>query len=138
MVDLKKIILLSLGCAVVYFLVSFATKKATGPLTGSWEETYFNVQAEPMITDGFYELRQTSDQIAISHKAQSKEVFSHIHLTDRMFTFQRTKYTDSVELIMAYNLEPNDDWSALYGSYYSSEGREVRVVWNKKMKKGRR
>lgn len=125
-----KLILISL----ISILTSCASFKKEVPvsqsITGYWQEFIFVDSTFKVVDQAILKISKTDDSYKIESGGSISYSYSHIHLTDNNFTFQRAYMpTTDQSSIVAYNLFVNSDYNLMKGTSYSDQGLTLEVEY---------
>lgn len=99
-------------------------------IVGVWQEHVLNDSSVNILEKNVLRISKTDDFYQIENMATINYSYSHIHLTDNNFTFQRSHTSESnLTSIVAYNLFVNEDYSLMKGTSYSDRGLTLEIEY---------
>lgn len=130
-IGLGFLMILLQGCTV------FRQDTGSIDLNGTWEETWDPGKNSSVSYHDHYLIHQRGETITMSSPNRPTYTFSHIHLTDRNFTFQLTNPDDPADIyVIAYNLMVDKSGTFMKGTALTNKGVEA-VIELKRIKAGK-
>jgi hypothetical protein len=125
-----KLILIGLTL-IVSACVTFKKEIVQSPsIVGVWQEYVLNDSSLNLLEKNIIMISKTDDYYQIESMGTINYSYSHIHLTDNNFTFQRSHTSESnLTSIVAYNLFVNADYSLMKGTSYSDQGLTLEIEY---------
>ena len=114
-----------LGCSIL------KKKSIQDPsIVGVWQEYVLNDSSLNLLEKNIIMISKTDDFYQIENMATINYSYSHIHLTDNNFTFQRSHTSETnLTSIVAYNLFVNSDYNLMKGTSYSDQGLTLEIEY---------
>jgi hypothetical protein len=118
-----KFVLISLSVALAACSI-FKKESPKGPsIEGVWQEYVLNDSSVNLFEKNILRISKADDFYQIESMGTLNYSYSHIHLTDNNFTFQRSHTSESnLTSVVAYNLFVTADYSLMKGTSYSDQG----------------
>ncbi len=125
-----KLILIGLTL-IVSACASFKKEIVQGPsIFGIWQEYVLNDSSLNLLEKNIVKISKTDDFYQMESMGTINYSYSHIHLTDNNFTFQRSHTSESnITSIVAYNLFVNTDYNLMKGTSYSDQGLTLEIEY---------
>jgi hypothetical protein len=125
-----KLILIGLTL-IVSACAAFKKEIVQSPsIVGVWQEYVLNDSSLNLLEKNIFRISKTDDFYQIESMGTINYSYSHIHLTDNNFTFQRSHTSESnLTSIVAYNLFVNADYSLMKGTSYSDQGLTLEIEY---------
>ncbi|MBK9591080.1 MAG: hypothetical protein IPO32_06115 [Crocinitomicaceae bacterium] len=119
------LILMITSCA------AFKKEIVQGPsIVGVWQEYVLNDSSLNLLEKNIVKISKTDDFYQMESMGTINYSYSHIHLTDNNFTFQRSHTSESnLTSIVAYNLFVNADYTFMKGTSYSDQGLTLEIEY---------
>lgn len=125
-----KLILVGLSLILVACSILQKESAETRSVEGYWQEYVLIDSSFKRIDESILTISKTDDFYQIESGGAIHYSYSHIHLTDNNFTFQRSHLSESNHTsIVAYNLFVNSDYSLMNGTSYSDQGVTLEIEY---------
>lgn len=121
-----------IGLTMILFGCSIFKKESmyTPSIVGVWQEHVLNDSSVSLLEKNVLRISKMDDFYQIENIASINYSYSHIHLTDNNFTFQRSHTSESnITSVVAYNLFVNADYSLMKGTSYSDRGLTLEIEY---------